>query len=256
MKNAQNDVTGIVDSDLNVVVEYSYDAWGRLIDTTGSEANFIGKLNPFLYRGYYYDAETGLYYLGGRYYDPVTGRFLNADGVIGAEGSLFGSNLFTYCKNNPVVLSDPNGYWPTWGQIGMAALTVAIAAVAVVAVVASAGMVGITLGVAAASIGASGATISAAITIGTVGTYAVAAGTGAFALSDAGEILTGKNLIRDKVMGGNQKAYDAVQAGLTVAGAGAIAVRATKPGISGKAATPSANASKVHKVPTQGTPVS
>ena len=70
MKNAQGDVTGIVNSDLNVVVEYSYDAWGKLIEITGSETNFIGKLNPFLYRGYYYDAETGVYYLNSRYYDP------------------------------------------------------------------------------------------------------------------------------------------------------------------------------------------
>ena len=82
LKNAQGDVTGIIDSDLNVVVEYTYDAWGKLIDTTGSDANFIGKLNPFLYRGYYYDAETGLYYLNSRYYDPVTGRWTNSDSVL------------------------------------------------------------------------------------------------------------------------------------------------------------------------------
>lgn len=54
LKNAQGDVTGIVDSNMNIVVEYSYDAWGRLIDTTGSEANFIGKLNPFPYCGYHF----------------------------------------------------------------------------------------------------------------------------------------------------------------------------------------------------------
>ena len=72
MKNAQGDVTGIVDSEMNVVVEYSYDAW----------ADLIGKLNPFLYRGYYYDVETGLYYLNSRYYDAQTGRFLNADSNI------------------------------------------------------------------------------------------------------------------------------------------------------------------------------
>ena len=54
MKNAQGDVTGIVDSNLNVIIEYSYDAWDKLIDTTGNEINFIGKLNPLLYRGYHF----------------------------------------------------------------------------------------------------------------------------------------------------------------------------------------------------------
>ena len=112
LKNAQGDVTGIVDSDLNVVVEYTYDAWGKLIDTTGSKADTIGKLNPFLYRGYYYDAETELYYLNSRYYDPVTGRYLNADNVAGAVGSIASHNVFSYCGNNPVNREDPIGrFW-------------------------------------------------------------------------------------------------------------------------------------------------
>ena len=109
MKNAQGDVTGIVDSNMNVVVEYSYDTWGKLIDTTGSEANFIGKFNPFRYRGYYYDTETGLYYLGGRYYDPVTGRFLNADEQFNDDSSILGANLFVYCYNNPANMVDFDG---------------------------------------------------------------------------------------------------------------------------------------------------
>jgi len=62
-KNAQGDVTGIVDGNCNTVVEYSYDAWGKLLSTTGSMADTIGQKNPFLYRGYYYDSETGLYSL-------------------------------------------------------------------------------------------------------------------------------------------------------------------------------------------------
>ena len=113
MKNAQGDVTSIIDGDMNVVVEYSYDAWGKLIDTTGSEANFIGKLNPFLYRGYYYDAETGMYYLGSRFYDPVVGRFLNADEQLHLEIGLNGANLFAYCLNSPVNMVDLDGMSPT-----------------------------------------------------------------------------------------------------------------------------------------------
>ncbi|WP_169009425.1 RHS repeat-associated core domain-containing protein [Faecalispora jeddahensis] len=102
-------MTGIVDSNLNVVVEYSYDAWGKLIETTGSEANLIGKLNPFLYRGYYYDAETGLYYLNSRYYDPVTGRFLNADGLLNDTASILDVNLLCYCYNDPANMVDFDG---------------------------------------------------------------------------------------------------------------------------------------------------
>ena len=108
-------MTGIVDSNMNVVVEYSYDAWGKLIETTGSEANFIGKLNPFLYRGYYYDAEIGLYYLNSRYYDPVIGRFLNEDSYVSTGQDLMGSNMFVYCGNNPVNNTDLNGEFYFFG---------------------------------------------------------------------------------------------------------------------------------------------
>jgi len=109
LKNAQNDVTSIIDGDMNVVVEYSYDAWGKLIETTGSGADLIGKLNPFLYRGYYYDVETGLYYLNSRYYDAQTGRFLNADSNISIGEDLAAANLYLYCGNNPVTRVDSDG---------------------------------------------------------------------------------------------------------------------------------------------------
>lgn len=116
LKNAQGDVTGIVDSNLNVVVEYSYDAWGKLISTTGSEANFIGKFNPFLYRGYYFDAETGLYYVGSRYYDPMTCRMINADSQLNNDASMIGSNLYVYCYNSPVNAVDNLGTQPQWSK--------------------------------------------------------------------------------------------------------------------------------------------
>ena len=112
--NAQGDVTGIVDKDCNTVVEYSYDAWGKLLGTTGSLADTVGKVNPFLYRGYYYDAETGLYYLNSRYYDPQTGRFLNADSSLNPGTGLNGMNLFAYCSNNPPNMADLSGHWPQW----------------------------------------------------------------------------------------------------------------------------------------------
>ena len=109
-KNLQGDVVRILNSSGEVVTEYTYDAWGNVLTTTGSLASTVGRYNPFRYRGYYYDEETGFYYLQSRYYDPTVGRFLNADGIIGANGGIEGYNMFAYCNNNPVIFADDNGY--------------------------------------------------------------------------------------------------------------------------------------------------
>ena len=97
------DIVAILDSNGNKVVEYKYDAWGRPISKTGSMATSLGELNPFRYRGYVYDEETGVYYLRSRYYSPGWPRFLNAD-------ALTKGNLFAYCSNNPINFHDPDGY--------------------------------------------------------------------------------------------------------------------------------------------------
>ena len=68
VKNLQGDITGILDSDGNMVVEYEYDAWGKVELVSGTMSSTLGHLNPFRYRGYYYDGESGLYYLNSRYY--------------------------------------------------------------------------------------------------------------------------------------------------------------------------------------------
>ena len=81
------------------------------ISTTGSLASTVGAKNPYLYRGYRSDTETGLYYLQSRYYSPEWGRFINADSHSGYLGNLLSSNVFAYCKNNPVNMSDPSGYY-------------------------------------------------------------------------------------------------------------------------------------------------
>ena len=97
-------------------MEYTYDAWGNIVSTTGSMASTLGQANPFRYRGYYYDAETGFYYLNSRYYDPSACRFINADDVsyLNADGTPLSCNLYSYCGNNPVTKADHNG---TWGHI-------------------------------------------------------------------------------------------------------------------------------------------
>jgi RHS repeat-associated protein len=103
------DIVGIIDKGGASVVEYTYDAWGKPTGVTGSMAETLGVVNPFRYRGYVWDEETGLYYLRSRYYDPQWGRFLNADTLLGKPGALLSHNLFAYCVNNPVNRSDPSG---------------------------------------------------------------------------------------------------------------------------------------------------
>ena len=84
---------------------YTYDAWGNVLSVSGDIAN----LNPIRYRGYYYDSETRLYYLGSRYYDPQVKRFINADAYASTGQGFIGYNAFAYCLNNPVALIDYNG---------------------------------------------------------------------------------------------------------------------------------------------------
>ena len=115
-KNLQGDIIGILDSNYNKVATYEHDAWGKVlsvknnngVEITSSE--HIGIINPFRYRGYYYDNETELYYLNSRYYNPTWGRFLNADaygGEIG--GNILSHNPFVYVLNNPITYYDGFG---------------------------------------------------------------------------------------------------------------------------------------------------
>ena len=118
--NLQGDVISILNESGDVAARYSYDPWGAITaitDGSGADvsasASHIANVNPIRYRGYCYDAETGLYYLNSRYYDPEVGRFVNADNVIsGNGGSIQGNNLFAYCFNNPINLFDQRGNWP------------------------------------------------------------------------------------------------------------------------------------------------
>ena len=107
--NLQGDVVGILDREGTQVVGYRYDPWGKLLSCTGELADSIGAVNPLRYRGYYYDSESGLYYLNSRYYDPETGRFLNADWQMDDNAGLLKGNLYVYCANNPVKYQDEEG---------------------------------------------------------------------------------------------------------------------------------------------------
>lgn len=112
-KNLQGDIVGILDTSGTTVVQYSYDIWGKLLGINGELADTVGTANPLRYRGYYYDTETELYYLQSRYYSPDLMRFISQDDPVfsNAQGESWGSNLYAYCLNNPVVNSDPAGLW-------------------------------------------------------------------------------------------------------------------------------------------------
>ncbi len=118
IKNGQNDIIGIIDDEGNQVVSYTYDSWGQVISITDDLGNeitdptHIGNINPFRYRSYYYDGETGLYYLNSRYYNSETGRFVNADSSLIQSNTLLGNNLFAYAYNNPVNYVDETGHGP------------------------------------------------------------------------------------------------------------------------------------------------
>lgn len=119
-KNVQGDIIGVYNSTGKKIGTYTYDAWGKcsLSVANGNtilENEVMHHYNPFRYRGYYYDYETGFYYLQSRYYNPEWGRFLNADGYINANGDITGFNMFAYCSNNPVMGYDPTGEWD-WGK--------------------------------------------------------------------------------------------------------------------------------------------
>ena len=115
--NGLGDVVGLIDSSNKVVVRYQYNSWGKVTSSEDTSGVSLATLNPFCYRKYVYDPETGLYCLGSRYYDPEVGRFVNADDtdvIFAKPQELYHKNLYVYCYNNPVVRRDIQGYfWET-----------------------------------------------------------------------------------------------------------------------------------------------
>ena len=142
LKNLQGDILGAVDASGNLLYQYEYDAWGNptVLDAQGNvispDISHIANSNPLRYRGYFFDTETGFYYLLSRYYDPETGRFINPDNdtVLNMDyENIVQYNLYAYCFNNPINMFDDGGYWPTW--LKKAVAVVAVAAVVITATV-------------------------------------------------------------------------------------------------------------------------
>ena len=114
--NLQGDVVKLIQANGHVVAQYTYDAWGKILDSGGN----LAEINPLRYRGYYYDNETGFYYLQSRYYDPANRRFISADVYASTGQGFVGTHMFAYCVNNPVFLTDEDGNFAIAIGIGAA----------------------------------------------------------------------------------------------------------------------------------------
>ena len=191
-KNIFGDIIGIIDANGTEIVKYVYDAWGNhkieYLDNSEQKSKFvaidsnlwynasdsnnktIAIINPFRYRSYYYDVETGLYYLNSRYYDPETGRFINADDISTIDVTqiaLNGLNLYAYCLNNPVNEVDEDGNIPKWLKwlfVGIGAIFVIAAAAILITATAGTALTGLAGAIAIGA--AKGALIGA--TVGTI----------------------------------------------------------------------------------------
>lgn len=114
LRNAQNDVMALVNPSGSIVVQYAYSTWGEVVSISGSMASTLGAANPYRYRGYRFDTESGYYYIQSRYYDPNVGRWLSAEPNVDFGGfddgaGLLSYNVYAYCANNPVNFYDPDG---------------------------------------------------------------------------------------------------------------------------------------------------
>jgi RHS repeat-associated protein len=117
-------IISILAEDGTEMVKYEYDAYGNIINST---TGILSDINPYTYRGYRYDSETGLYYLNSRYYNPQSGFFISSDGLLGEYGDILSTNMYTYCVNDPINNTDQSGYlsfgrnnWNSVKAIGMA----------------------------------------------------------------------------------------------------------------------------------------
>ncbi len=223
-KNLQGDVIALYRWDgLNngvLVATYKYDPWGKplgIYNASGSSisqtASNVAAYNPFRYRGYRYDADTGFYYLQSRYYDPAICRFINADEYSDTDDGLLGFNMFAYCLNNPMNRSDPNGSWslPNWAKVAIGA----VATVAAVAVTVATGGAAapVLIGVASSTIG--GAATNAIKHRVTTGSWK---GAGKAALDGAanGFMTGGLSALGGSVIGGAVRTVKNARAGITI----------------------------------------
>ena len=216
LHSLQGDVAGIVDKYGDMVVEYGWDTWGKptFVRTLTAIYDELAALNPFRYRRYLRDEETGYYYLHARYYNPEWSRFINSDTIVASVGDTAVHNVFIYCANNPVMLKDEDGRWPGW-ITAVVAVAVAVVVAAAVVAAAPAAVCLVTAGL----LYSTGLSVAAATTVATVGVN-VAVGVSLLSIADQATVeVTGQSAIK-AIPGVNDAAYEAFQGAGQLATAG------------------------------------
>ena len=208
--NVQGDVIALADASTGkLVVTYTYDAWGKVLSVNDTTANSVGTLNPFRYRSYYYDTETSLYYLQSRYYDPDTGRFINADAFTSTDiSSPLSTNMFAYCENNPVANLDGDGKSPTLAIMAVGGLVGA--GINFVSSIISQQQVNGTVSIKSAAVAAATGFLSGAISASPLGKVGQII---------AGGVISGLSYAADCAV--NNKAFNTTEAIVSVATGGA-----------------------------------
>ena len=264
--NIFGDVIAIYNTDGDLQCKYNYDAWGNhrignarnelICDSatgviaTGYE-NHIAILNPIRYRGYYYDTETGWFWLSSRYYSPELCRFISPDSVDYLDpSSINGLNLYSYCMNDPINYADPSGH--------IAISTLILCGLALVGMGLTIGgvasdnnvmtAIGLTMVAVPALISGVGALFSGATYLSIIGgvTTVAGIGTGVFATAEYQEAFTGNNWMLDAGM--SEEWYNGLMlATAAIATAGTIATGVLTS--VGNAATPNQMMNSFNKHP-------
>jgi RHS repeat-associated protein len=205
-RNIKGDVIALYNSSGTKVASYSYDSWGNCTVKTIVVNNF-SSYNPIRYRGYYYDRETGLYYLNARYYNPEWRRFISPDDTSYLDPeNVNGLNLYAYCYNDPVNYADPSGNDSKWWDCLLVA-GIAIGAICLTIASCSAASAAI----APYALVYLGMSINTTLAITTAVVAATSVGIGAFAVADIQSIITDGEKNYLSFLG---ELYDPIKAGL------------------------------------------
>ena len=182
----------------NCVAKYKYDVWGNCTvcnpdGTINTAEDFIGNVNPFRYRGYYWDKHAEMYFLQTRWYDPSVCRFISPDSHEYLDPASFsGLNLYVYCLNNPIMYTDSSGHSCEWNSFwqGVGYLITGIGAIVAGALVIASGV----------------ATWPMLLVAGiTIGAGALTTING---IAEVGYLAFGYNFMEDGLFGGNVAAYN------------------------------------------------